>query len=284
MPLSVVFLGTSAFAVPSLRALASDPNFNVRLVITQPDRPVGRKQILTSSPVKLLAEELGIRVEQPENINNFQFSILHFQFLVVVSYGQILTQKVLDLPTIAPVNLHASLLPLLRGASPLQHAILQGMKESGVTVQKIVRQLDAGPILAQTIVPLDPRETYQSLHDRLAVLGATLLVETLKKPLAPMEQDASTATICKKLSKEDGVVDPRTMTAVEIDRRVRALTPWPGVTIDGNKILRCSLGPGAESLTVICRDATELFIEQIQPPSGKPMSGKAFSLGHALHW
>ena len=282
MPTSVVFLGTSAFAVPSLKALAHDPAFNVELVITQPDRPVGRKQILTPSPIKLLSRELGLPIAQPENINNYQFSIINYQFLVVVSYGQILTQKILDLPTIAPVNLHASLLPLLRGASPLQNAILQGMNESGVTVQKIVRELDAGPILAQTVVPLDPRETYQTLHDRLAVLGASLLVETLKKPLTPVEQNTSKATVCRKLSKDDGAIDPRTMTAVEIDRRVRALTPWPGVTINGNRILRSSLAPSAESLTILCKDATELSIEQIQPASRKPMSGKAFSLGRTL--
>lgn len=288
MPTSVVFLGTSAFAVPSLRALAQDPAFKVELVITQPDRPVGRKQILTPSPVKLLAHELSLPIEQPENINaeflTAHSSQLKAHFLVVVSYGQILTEKILSLPSIAPLNLHASLLPLLRGASPLQHAILEGMKESGVTVQRIVRELDAGPILAQKKVLLDPRETYQTLHDRLAMIGADLLVQTMKHPLTPIDQDPSKVTVCKKLMKENGIANPTTMTAGEIDRRVRALTPWPGVTIGQNKILRTSLSDTKESLRILCKDTTELFIEQIQPPSGKPMSGKAFSLGHTLHY
>lgn len=284
MALSVIFLGTSAFAVPSLRALANDPAFNVELVITQPDRPVGRKQILTPSPIKLVAQELKLPIAQPENINHFQLSTFNFQLLVVVSYGQILSQAILDLPTIAPVNLHASLLPKLRGASPLQNAVLQGMKESGVTVQKIVHELDAGPILAEASVTLDPRETYKTLHDRLAILGADLLLQTLKHPLSATEQDAKQATQCKKLSKEDSPANPTTMTAEEIDRRVRALSPWPGVTIGDNKILRTSLTPVENSLTVLCKDGTELFIEEIQPPSGKPMTGKAFSLGRTLHW
>lgn len=288
MPSSVVFLGTSAFAVPSLKALAADPAFGVQLVISQPDRPVGRKQTITPPPVKAAAKERAIPVIQPEKANmefgeRKQFASLpRPEFLVVVSYGQILSQAILDWPTVAAVNVHASLLPLLRGASPLQHSILHNFTQTGVTVQKMAKELDAGPILGQATVEMHPRETFTTLHDRLAVLGAELLLSTLKKPLVPREQDATKATFCGKLTKEDGIADPAAMTAEEIDRRVRALSPWPGVSIRGNKILTTSLEHGPDALAVPCAKNTTLFVTGIQPPSGKPMTGKAFSLGHSL--
>jgi methionyl-tRNA formyltransferase len=285
MSSSVVFLGTSAFAVPSLKAL-TEAGFDVKLVISQPDRPVGRKQVLTPPPVKAAAAEHLIPVLQPEKMNALFKEGAPLKerpdFLVVVSYGQILSQEILDWPKVAAVNVHASLLPLLRGASPLQHSILQHFTETGVTVQKMAKELDAGPVLAQVKVTMDPRETFTTLHDRLAVLGATLLTETLKHPLKEQVQDHTKATFCGKLTKEDGICDPHTMTAEEIDRRVRALSPWPGVTIRGNKILASSLTSGNDALAVSCRNGTALFVTRIQPPSGKPMTGNAFSLGHSL--
>src|SRR3989338_4892464 len=182
-PHSIIFCGTSAFAVPSLEALAKDPAFTIDLVITQPDKPVGRSQELTPPAVKIAAETLGLKIFQPVKLNQEIGSIqTKPDFLIVVSYGQILSQEVLDLPKIAPINLHASLLPRWRGASPLQHTILSGDAESGVTAQKIVKELDAGPILGQERTAIDPRETTQTLHDRLAQMGADLLLKTLKHP------------------------------------------------------------------------------------------------------
>ena len=282
--LTVVFLGTSAFAVASLKALASDEHFKVALVITQPDRPVGRKQTLTPPPVKLAAEQLGLKILQSENINK-ENQITNNQkpdFLVVVAFGQILSQQIIDWPTIAAVNVHGSLLPKLRGASPVHHAILQGFTETGVTVQRMVKELDAGPILSQTSVAIEPRETFATLHDKLAGLGAELLQRTLATPLQETEQDKSQATFCKKLSREDGVAEPKTMDAATIDRMTRALTPWPGVTIGGNKILETSLEPASDALPVACAKNTTLYVRMIQPPSGKPMSGKAFASGRTL--
>lgn len=279
MPQSIIFLGTSAFAVPSLQALAADPAFRVQLVITQPDRPTGRKQMLTPSPVKIVAQKLFLPIAQPENINNFQLSTFNFQFLVVVSYGQILSDAVLAWPTNAAVNVHASLLPKLRGASPLQHAILQNFPRSGVTVQRMVQELDAGPVLAQASIPLDSRETFTTLHDKLAILGAELLVRTLKAPLTETMQDASQASVCKKIAKADGIVDPATMTAETIDRMVRALSPWPGVTLKENKILATSLTPTPEALQIPCANDTILFVTKIQPAGGKPMTGAEFARG-----
>ncbi len=294
MSSSVVFLGTSAFAVPSLRALAADKRFDVQLVVSQPDRPAGRKQTLTPPPVKITAEELSLKIFQPEKLNS-QFpahrslgeggSILNSQFprpdfLVVVSYGQILSEEILAFPVVAAVNVHASLLPKLRGASPLQHAILQGLPETGVTVQRMVKELDAGPILAQSTVKPDNRETFLTLHDKLAVAGAKLLIETLSSPLEGKPQNESDATFCKKLTKSEGITDPKTMDAAQIDRMVRALTPWPGVTIGDVKILSASLESSDESMPVSCADNSILYVTSIQPAGGKPMSGKEYLRGH----
>jgi len=284
-PLRVVFMGTPDFAVPSLKALLSDPAFSVKLVITQPDKPTGRAQILTAPPVKEAAKRMELPVMQPEDIRK-DFAGLHLprpDVLVVVSYGQILSQEILDFPAIAPVNLHASLLPRWRGASPIQHAILAGDGETGVTVQRMFEQLDAGPILAQEKIPLASRETTQTLHDRLAKLGASLLKETLLHPLHPVPQDDAAATFCRKLARADGHCDPGALTAEEIDRKVRALTPWPGVTCPIKdeivKILKTSLTEQPESLPLPCSKNTMVFIIELQSPGGKPMNGAAWMRG-----
>jgi methionyl-tRNA formyltransferase len=173
--ISVVFCGTSAFAVPSLEALARDLAFHIDLVITQPDKPVGRKHIVTPPPVKIAAQKLCLPVWQPENSNTDfsrrpQSSVPHPDCLVGVAYGQILSDEILAWPRIATVNLHASLLPRWRGASPIQHAILTGDAETGVNVQRIIRELDAGPILAQERVSIEERETALHLTEHLANL------------------------------------------------------------------------------------------------------------------
>jgi methionyl-tRNA formyltransferase len=278
-PISLWFLGTSEFAVSSLEALSKDPAFRIDLAITQPDRPTGRKQVLTPPPVKLIAEKQGIPVLQPENINDATLPSDRPDFLVIVAFGQILSQKILDIPTVAPVNVHGSLLPRWRGASPIHHAILTGDTETGVTVQKVVKELDAGPILSQKKVAIGPRETFSSLYDTLAPIGAALLCETLKKPLKPVEQDATHVTVCRKLSREDGFVDPATMTADEIDRKARALTPWPGVTMTDVKLLETSLEPTPHSTPLPCAKNSILHLVKVQPAGGKPMSGSDWMRG-----
>lgn len=284
-PFHVVFCGTSEFAVASLTKLAADEAFSVDLVVTQPARPVGRKQVMTDPPVKDAATKLGLKVFQPEKLNKewqtHEEIFKNADFLVVVAYGQILSQEVLDLPKIMPVNVHGSVLPAWRGASPIQHAILNGDKDTGVTIQKMVKELDAGPILCQSKTPLGENETFQEVHDYLATLGAALLVETLKKPLEPVEQDVSKATFCKKLEKEDGLVDPQTMTAQEIHRKVLALNPWPGVTctINGEtiKILTSSLVETKDSAPLACKDGSTLHMKIVVPAGRNKMSGKAWS-------
>ncbi len=284
-PLHIVFCGTSAFAAPSLRALSGDPRFMVDAVITQPDRPVGRAQTLTPPPVKVIAQELHIPLLQPENLKR-AFATLGLprpDFLVVVSYGQILSQEILAWPKMAPVNVHASLLPRWRGASPLQHAVLTGDETSGVTIQRMAEALDAGPVLSQREVTLDPRETMQTLHDRLADIGAMLLVETLSQPLQETEQDTSKVTLCPKLTRADGLADAQTMTAQSLDRRVRALTPWPGVTIeiDGGplKLLETDLTPRKNSAPLPCAEGSILHLVTVQPAGKKPMDGAAWARG-----
>ena len=315
-PLSIVFCGTPKFACPSLQALANDPAFKITHVITQPDKPTGRKQEMTAPPVKILAEKLGIPVLQPKDINS-QFSILqpslklrpagNFQFrpdfLIAVAYGQILSQELLRWPKIAPINVHASLLPHFRGASPIHHAILAGEKETGVTVQRMAEKLDTGPILAQERVSIDPCETFITLHDKLSNLGASLLIETLKKALKEIPQNETEATFCSKLTRERGVVDPKTMTAEEIDRHVRALVPWPGVTIvrhaepldrlgvnevearrkETIKLLETSLTPHADALELSCANGTTLFVLKMQSPGKNAMTGKEWGHGTGAH-
>ncbi len=284
-PLSVIFCGTSDFAVPTLHSLAGDKRFTVTHVITQPDRPTGRKQLLTPPPVKTAALKAGIPVLQPENINRgFDLAALpRPDFLVVVAFGQILGQAVLDFAKELPVNVHGSLLPRWRGASPIQHAILAGDTESGVTVQRMVKALDAGAILSQQATPLEPRETFQTLHDRLAMMGAKLLPQTLANTLSPKEQNESEVTVCRKLSREDGVADPNTKSAIEIDRRVRGLNPWPGVrmTIKAQtiKVLASSLEPVPGSWPVDCVSGTTLHLVTVQPPGKKPMEAIVWARG-----
>ncbi|MBI2117778.1 methionyl-tRNA formyltransferase [Candidatus Peregrinibacteria bacterium] len=287
----VVFCGTPLFAVPALKALTEDPTFMVDLVITQPDRPQGRRHAITPPPVKTAAERLGLPIFQPQNINeellpylHSQFSILNFQFLVVVAYGQILSQEVLDLPRIAPVNLHASLLPRWRGASPIEHAVLAGDRETGVTIQSMRKELDAGPILAQERLLIGPEESTEDLRERLAKLGAQLLAHTLKSTLHPIPQPLTGITLCHKLSRKSGTMDPATMSAETIHRAVRALTPWPGVRIprvpgEELTIIKSSLLPDPNAIALPCADHTILYLQEVQSPGKKAMTGMAWLRG-----
>lgn len=280
-PYSVIFAGTPDIAVPSLQALIDDPEFDVTLVITQPDKPAGRKKMLTAPPIKDCALAAGIEVMQPEDINA-EYPNLDHDYLVVVAYGQILKQHILDAPTIAPVNVHPSLLPRWRGPSPMKSALLAGDTETGVTIQRMVASLDAGPILSQVITPIEERETIVQLQDRLMTMGATLLVNTLKKPLTETEQDASQVTKCHKVHRKTGSIDPSSLTAIEVDRHVRALVPWPGVRcpVEGHdvKLIETSLTEVDGSIPLQCNNST-LYIKSLQPPGKTPMSSEAWLRG-----
>ncbi|GAB4435611.1 MAG: methionyl-tRNA formyltransferase [Anaerolineae bacterium] len=231
----VVFMGTPDFAVPTLRALLD--HFDVVGVVTQPDRPAGRGRAVRESPVKRVAVQAGVPVFQPKTLRTpeavAQLASWSPEVIVVAAFGQILRQNVLDLPPHGCINVHASLLPRWRGAAPIQAAIRAGDAVSGVTIMRMDAGLDTGPILAQRAIPLAPRETASTLHDRLAALGADLLVETLPGYLAgavqpqPQPDDADQITLAPSIKKEEGVID-WSRPAAEIDRLVRAFDPWPG--------------------------------------------------------
>ncbi len=220
--------------MPSLQALHA-AGHEIVLVITQPDRP-GHRMKVTPSPVKLAAQELGLPVYQPEKVRAAEvverLRRLQPALMVVVAYGQIIPPDVLSIPPRGIVNVHGSLLPRHRGAAPIAHAILAGDRETGVTIMRMDEQLDHGPILATRATAIGEREDATALTDRLARMGAELLVETLARldEISPVEQEHVRATMAARLRREDGELD-WDAGAEEIDRRVRALQPWPGVTL-----------------------------------------------------
>lgn len=233
----VIFMGTPDFAVPALRALVDHPAFDVVGVVTQPDRPAGRGRALRPSPIKVVAVEAGIPVFQPKTLRTdeafAQLTAWAPDLIAVAAFGQILRQNVLDLPRYGCINVHASLLPRWRGAAPIHAAIRAGDAESGVTIMVMDAGLDTGPMLAKRSAAITPEDTGQSLHDKLAAIGGDLLVETLPAYIAgtiqpePQPDDQNLITYAGQISKQEGAID-WTMTAVEIDRLVRAFTPWPG--------------------------------------------------------
>jgi methionyl-tRNA formyltransferase len=225
--------------VPSLRAL-KEAGHEIQLVITQPDRPANRGMKLSAPPVKVAAQKLGLEVYQPERIRDAEaierLRELKPDLVVVVAYGQIIPASVLSIPGLGAVNVHASLLPRHRGAAPVAHAILAGDSETGVTIMRMDEKLDHGPLLATRATQIGAQEDAAVLTSRLAEMGAQLLVETLDhlEEMKGVEQDHGVATVAPRLRKEDGKLE-WSIGAPEIDRRVRALQPWPGVTLPTKK-------------------------------------------------
>lgn len=225
--------------MPSLKALF-DAGHDIQLVITQPDRPARRGMKLTPPPVKVAGLQLGLELYQPERIREPEaverLRRLQPDLLVVVAYGQIIPRSVLSIPKHGAVNVHASLLPRHRGAAPIAAAILAGDSETGVTIMRMDEQLDHGPIIAMRSTAIGGREDAVGLTTRLAALGAALLVETLDhiEEVRAVEQDHGAATVARRFGREDGELEWE-MGALEVDRRVRALQPWPGVTLPTKK-------------------------------------------------
>lgn len=230
--LRLAFAGTPAFAVPALRALIDSGAHDLVAVYTQPDRPAGRGRQLTASPVKELALAHGLSVLQPPTLRDPQaqqaFRALDLDLLIVVAYGLILPNAVLDSPRLGVINIHASLLPRWRGAAPIERAILAGDPETGVTLMQVEPALDAGPMLAVSRCAIGPKDTAGELHDRLAGMGAALLLETLPRIAAglaaPVRQDESAVTYAAKIDKRETIIDWH-LTARDLDRRVRAFQP-----------------------------------------------------------
>ena len=305
MSLRIVFMGSPDFALPSLSALVSAPNYQVVGVITQPDRASGRGRELKPPPVKSLALELNIPVMQPEKLRlpepMEQLRAWTPDLIVVAAFGQILKKDVLEMPHYGCINVHASLLPRWRGAAPINAAILHGDEETGVTIMQMDVGLDTGPMLAKKSIRIKPDDTAGSVSQALSTLGADLLIETLPDYLAgnltatPQPEDGS--TYAPMLQKGDGLLN-FTQPAVDLERRVRAMHPWPGAWFEWNgnplKVLRASTVSGEKGLasgsrfTVEGRPAVQssegaLVLDEVQPAGKKAMPGKSFLAG-ARDW
>jgi methionyl-tRNA formyltransferase len=303
--LNLVFCGTPEFAVPTLEKLAG-AGHKIRLVVTQPDRPKGRGLELVASPVKQAALRLALPIAQPDKIkSNDEFrahlTSLNPDAIIVVGYGRIIPQWMIDLPRFGNINLHASLLPKYRGAAPIQWAIAEGETVTGVTTMRIDAGLDTGDILMQRTLPIAPEDTAETLSPRLAAIGSGLVVETLqglqegKINLTP--QDNTRATLAPILTKEDGVVD-FSRPAVEISNRIRGFQPWPGMHSKfrgkGLRIWKAApviraldpkLAPGHigvqdDRLFVGCGNATSLELLEVQLEGKKRSSVRDFLHGY----
>jgi methionyl-tRNA formyltransferase len=293
----VAFAGTPEFARAALAALLQ-ANFDVPLVLTQPDRPAGRGQKLQMSPVKQLALAHGIAVHQPDRLkdpaSHEALRAAAADILVVAAYGLILPQAVLDIPRFGCINIHASLLPRWRGAAPIQRAIEAGDAETGVTLMRMEAGLDTGPMLLKEVVPIAAGDNAASLHDKLAAVGARLVVDGLRRfdQLVPVAQPTAGVTYATKIDKTEALLDFR-QAAVELARRIRAFNPFPGATavLDGATVklwcaepIEASGLPGAvlaadsQGIVVACGNDA-LRVTELQKPGGKRLAVADFLRG-----
>ena len=301
----LVFCGTPKFAVPALQAILDAHDFKVRLVVTQPDRPRGRGLELVPSAIKELALDRGLPLVQPEKIKNnaefrAQLEAIRPQAILVVAYGRIVPQWMLDLPPLGNINLHASLLPKYRGAAPIQWAIASGEQITGVTTMRIDAGLDTGDILLQKELEIGAEDTAETVAHRLAELGAPLMVETLRalreNRIQPRPQDDAQATLAPILTKEDGRIDWR-RTASQIHNRLRGFQPWPGaftsfrgknLNVWEARLVHGSsshTAPGevavlGERLLAGCGLGSQLELITVQPEGKKRMSAADFVRGY----
>jgi methionyl-tRNA formyltransferase len=298
-----IFMGTPEFALLGLRAILNSDVFEIVGVFTQPDKPIGRKQISTPPPIKTLALENNLSVFQPQKIRTEAEVIRNLQpdLIVVIAYGQIIPQEILDIPTFGCINVHASLLPKYRGAACLNAPILNGDTKTGITIMKMDAGLDTGPILRQAKIKLSGRENLSDVHDTLSTLGASILPETLKDfidgKIKPCQQDDSQASYIKMIKKEDGRIDWN-KPATETERMIRAYNPWPGTyaEIDNRliKIIEVELGACSNNkypigkffqeegkLGIQCGQGS-LFVLKLQPAGKKIMTENEFLNGYQI--
>ncbi len=303
--LRVVFFGTPEFAVPTLRHVLDSPH-RVVAVVSQPDRPKGRGQRLLATPTKALAVERGVPVLQPERIRHDEFlseiRSLQPDLGVVAAYGRILPDALLAIPRLGMINVHASLLPVYRGAAPVHRAVIAGETETGVTIMRVVQELDAGPMLATVRHRIGPDDTSVEVEHALAELGAPLLVEVAGQlaegRATETPQDDTRATYAPKITKADGIVD-WTQPASRIHNQVRGVQPWPlaSISIDGARYLLHRTQAGTETVTAppgtlvhasgdrlefAAGDGRTVRILQIQPEGRRVMRAREFLAGHRL--
>ncbi len=300
----IVFMGTPQFAVPGLRALHENGH-EMALVVTQPDRPKGRGRTMTSSPVKQTALELNFPIIQPGSIKSPEFAgqikSLQPDFQIVIAYGKILPENVLALPRIGTINIHASLLPKLRGAAPIQWAVINGESETGVCSMLMDKGMDTGDVLLCEKETIQPKDTAGSLHDRLSEKGAAVLIETLNSyadnTIQPIPQNHDLATYAPMLTKDDGLINWN-KPAHELECFVRGVNPWPGAyTFWDDKRLKIlhsapidpdpsespgTVLPGFPDELRIATGKGVLSILEIQSPSGKRLPINEFLRGHPI--
>jgi len=293
-----LFLGTPDFAVPTLEALIADKRFDILAVITQPDKPIGREQILTPPPIKIIAQNNNIPVHQPNNIKGATVLIksLKPDLAILIAYGQIIPKEILDVPIHGFINVHGSLLPKYRGAACIQAAILNGDKTTGVTIQKMEIKLDTGPILKQTEIEIEEKEIAETLHDKLSLLSAQILPDTAIEytagDITPQQQDDAKASYAPTLKKQDGQIDWN-KNAEKINRLIRAMTPWPSAwtNLDKKQIKIISSLPISSTehkpgqtflhnnqLAIACGQGA-LIIEKLQVAGKKAMTAEDFMRG-----
>jgi methionyl-tRNA formyltransferase len=295
----VIFAGTPVFAALALQAIIG-AGHEVALVLTQPDRPAGRGMALQPSPVKQLALEKGIEVFQPLGLRDAEaqakIAALGAEVMVVAAYGLILPQAVLDLPRFGCLNIHASLLPRWRGAAPIQRALLAGDAETGVCIMQMEAGLDTGPVLLRGAFPIAADDTSATLHDRLAALGAQLVVEALGKlPLPAAAQPSDGVTYAQKIGKAEALID-WSLSAAELDRHIRAFNPFPGaqarfggqtvklwraVPVAGAGEKGLILQVDRNSIVVACGSGA-LAVSELQKAGGKRLPVRDFLAGHPL--
>ncbi len=268
--ISVCFFGTHDFAATILEGLSKSSFLEIKMVITQPDKPVGRKQALTKSPVKILAEKLGLKIQQPATLKNYELGTENCELGIVTQYGLLIPTSIIESFPDGILNVHTSLLPKYRGASPIQTALMNGEKKTGVTIMQLNEGLDTGSIISQKEQGIDPDDTHPTLEKKLVTVGTELLLETIplyiNKTILPQPQDETKATLCTPLTRDQGRVDWK-KTASEIYNQYRGLTPWPGVwtTLYGKRVKLLSLSPSNERI-----DAGKMVIE-----NGKVMVGSS---------
>jgi len=288
--LKIIFMGTPEFGAIILEGLIKN-NYKPALVITAPDKPVGRKQILTPPLVKIIAQKYKIPVEQPKKVLNYKLQATRMKpdLIIIAAYGEIIPKEILEIPKHGCLNVHPSLLPKYRGPSPIQAVILNGDKETGTTIILIDEKMDHGPIIANRQLPIsDPKITTDELSKELAALSIDLLVEIIPKwingEIKARPQDKSKATYTKIIKKEDGKINWK-KSAIEIERQIRAFYPWPGTFTFWKgkriKILKAEASKTApeNNLAIKC-GKDYLIIKKLQPEGKKPIEINDFLRGH----
>lgn len=301
----VIFMGTPDFAVPSLRVLYQREEVEIVGVITQPDRPKGRKKVLTPPPVKIEAEKLNLPIFQPEKLRAEdvvqKILALKPDLIVTAAYGQILPESILSAPRLGCINVHASLLPKYRGGAPIHHAIINGEKETGVTIMYMVKELDAGDMIVQRSIPITKQDHVGSMHEKLSLLGAELLNEILpsliRNEVKAVPQNHEEATYAPNIKREDERID-WSRSAMELDCQIRGLHPFPGAytTWRGKTFkiwwaepldIEVNVSPGVVMKVdnegiVVATGQGALRLVEVQPFGRKKMTAKEFVLGRQM--